>query len=76
MTGIGSHFTAANIAFMFGLLESCKLNNINFGKYIEDILTRFLFEKQADESFLPCNYEALYSEGNERSVAVKKVSIF
>lgn len=36
---------------MFGLLESCKLNNINFGEYIEDLLTRFLLGKQADESF-------------------------
>lgn len=39
----GSHFAAQNIAFMFDLLESCKLNNINFGEYIEDILTRILF---------------------------------
>ncbi|MDD2954114.1 MAG: IS66 family transposase, partial [Parabacteroides sp.] len=58
----GSHFAAQNIAFMFGLLESCKLNNINFGEYIEDILTRFMFGKQADESFLPCNYEPLNTE--------------
>lgn len=58
----GSHFAAQNIAFMFGLLESCKLNNINFGEYLEDILTRFMFGKQADESFLPCNYEPLNTE--------------
>ena len=32
-----SHFSAQNLAFMFGLLESCKLNNVNFGEYIEDI---------------------------------------
>ena len=29
---------AENIAFMFSLFESCKLNDINFGDYIEDIL--------------------------------------
>ena len=27
------------IAFMFSLFESCKLNDINFGDYIEDILS-------------------------------------
>ena len=32
-----SHFSAHNLAFMFGLLESCKLNKVNFGEYIEDI---------------------------------------
>ena len=32
-----SHFSAQNLAFMFGLLESCKLNKVNFGEYIEDI---------------------------------------
>ena len=31
------HFSAQNLAFMFGLLESCKLNKVNFGEYIEDI---------------------------------------
>jgi hypothetical protein len=61
----GSHFAAQNIAFMFGLLESCKLNNINFGEYIEDILTRILFGEQADESFLPCNYESRHTEGED-----------
>lgn len=61
----GSHFAAQNIAFMFGLLESCKLNNINFGEYIEDILTRILFGEQVDQSFLPCNYEPQYAEGKD-----------
>ena len=32
-----SHFSAQNLAFMFGLLESCKLNKVNLGAYIEDI---------------------------------------
>lgn len=30
----GSYFSAQNLAFMFRLLESCK---VNFGKYIVDI---------------------------------------
>ena len=38
----GSHLGAGNIAFMFSLFESCKLNDINFGDYIEDILTRLM----------------------------------
>ena len=38
----GSHESAQNIAFMFGLYESCKLNNLDFGHYIEDILTRIV----------------------------------
>lgn len=38
----GSHLGAENIAFMFSLFESCKLNDINFGDYIEDILTQLM----------------------------------
>ncbi len=52
----GSHDGAKNIAFMFSLYEGCKLNGLNFGKYIEDILTRI---KEGDTdyvSFIPCNY--------------------
>ena len=52
----GSHFSAQNLAFMFGLLESCKLNKVNFGEYIEDILTRILCGEEVDASFLPCDY--------------------
>lgn len=54
----GSHFAAENIAFMYSLLESCKLNDINFGEYIEDILTRIMEGEEADESFLPNHYVA------------------
>ena len=42
----GSHLGAENIAFMFSLFESCKLNNINFGDYIEDILIRLMEGEQ------------------------------
>lgn len=45
-----------NIAFMYSLLESCKQNSVNFGEYIEDILTRLLKGEKADASFLPNNY--------------------
>ena len=54
----GSHEAAQNIAFMFGLYESCKLNNVDFGQYIEDILTRIVNGEEIDESFIPCNYVA------------------
>lgn len=36
----GSHGAAENIVFMYSLYESCKMNNLSFGRYIEDILTR------------------------------------
>lgn len=45
---IGRHFSAQNLAFMFGVLESCKLNKVNFGEYIEDILTRILCGEEVD----------------------------
>lgn len=54
----GSHYAAQNIAFMYSLYESCKLNNINFGNYIEDILTRFMYGEEADASFLPNQWVA------------------
>ena len=43
-----SHFSAQNLAFMFGLLESCKLNKVNFGEYIGDILTCILCGEEVD----------------------------
>ena len=54
----GSHLGAENIAFMFSLFESCKLNDINFGDYIEDILTRLMEGKQDFMSLIPCNYNS------------------
>ena len=38
----GSHEAAQNIAFMYSLYESCKMNDIDFGEYVEDILTRMM----------------------------------
>lgn len=61
----GSHLAAQNISFMFGLLESCKLNKVNFGEYIEDVLTRILFGEEVDESFLPCDYVRRYEDGKD-----------
>ena len=64
----GSHFSAQNISFMFGLLESCKLNNVNFGEYIEDILTRILMGEEVDASFLPCDYVRHFEDGTDAEV--------
>ena len=64
----GSHFSAQNLAFMFGLLESCKLNKVNFGEYIEDILTRILCGEEVDASFLPCDYVRHFEDGMDAEV--------
>lgn len=64
----GRHFSAQNLAFMFGLLESCKLNKVNFGEYIEDILTRILCGEEVDASFLPCDYVRHFEDGTDAKV--------
>ena len=64
----GSHFSAQNLAFMFGLLESCKLNKVDFGGYIEDILTRILCGEEVDASFLPCDYVRHFEDGTGADV--------
>ena len=55
---IGSHMAAQNVAFMYSLYESCRLNNINFGKYLNDILTRMMKGDTNYMTMLPCNYVA------------------
>ena len=41
---------------MYSLYESCKMNELDFGRCIEDILTRM---KDGDkDSMLPCYYKA------------------
>ncbi len=52
----GSHDAAENIAFVFSLLESCNLNEINFEEYLKDILNRMLEGDTDYESMIPCNY--------------------
>jgi len=54
----GSHDAAQNLAFMYSLFESCKMNKINFGTYIEDILTRIMKGDKDYLAMLPCYYEA------------------
>ena len=54
----GSHLGAENIAFMFSLFESCKLNDIIFCDYIEDIITRLMEGEQDFMSLILCNYNS------------------
>ena len=57
-----------NQFIMFGLLESCKLNKVNFGEYIEDILTLILCGEEVDASFLPCGYVRHFEDGTDAEV--------
>ena len=52
----GSHDAATNIAFMYSLYESCKMNDIDFGEYVEDILTRMMNDDDDYRSMIPCYY--------------------
>ena len=52
----GSHDAATNIAFMYSLFESCKMNDIDFGEYVEDILTRMMNGDDDYRSMIPCYY--------------------
>ena len=63
----GSHEAAQNIAFMYSLYESCKMNDIDFGEYVEDILTRMMNGDNDYESMIPCNY--VPAKKQEKNVA-------
>ena len=43
-----SGLPAENLGFMYSLYKSCKMNNLIFGRYIEDILTRM---KDGDKDY-------------------------
>ena len=51
-----SGLPAENLAFMYSLYESCKMNNLSFGRYIEDILVRMKDEDKDYRAMLPCFY--------------------
>ena len=63
----GSHEAAQNIAFMYSLYESCKMNDIDFGEYVEDILTRMMNGDDDYRSMIPCYYTPVKKQ--ERKVA-------
>lgn len=58
----GSHGAAENLAFMYSLYESCKMNNLSFGRHIEDILTRMKDEDKDNRAMLPYFYVVKTSE--------------
>ena len=43
---------------MYSLYESCKMNELDFGRYIGDILTRMKDGDKDYLSMLPCYYKA------------------
>lgn len=49
----GSHDAARHTAFMYSLVESCKMNGIDFGQYIETVLRRIQDGETDKASLLP-----------------------
>lgn len=68
-----SHFAASNIGFMYSLLESCKLNSVDFGEYVEDILARLMNGQEVDESFLPNHYVPTSQKAGDGSCMVREI---
>lgn len=52
----GSHDAAEDTAFMYSLIESCKLNDIRPREYIEDLLRRITDDQTDYTALLPCNW--------------------
>lgn len=49
----GSHKAAKNLVFMYSLEESCKMNGLDFGTYIEYVLERMVAGDKDARSLLP-----------------------
>lgn len=49
----GSHAAAENLAFMYSLEESCKMNGLDFGDYIEYVMERMVAGERDARSLLP-----------------------
>ena len=62
-----SHDAAQNIAFMYSLYESCKLNGLNFFDYINDVLTRLMKGETDYKSLISCrsSYARLLPTGRK-----------
>ena len=50
---------------MYSLYESCKLNDLNFFDYINDVLTRLMKGETDFKSLIPCNYKPLPKDDGE-----------
>ena len=59
-----SGLPAESLAFMYSLYDSCNMNNLSFGRYIEDILTLMKDEDKDYRAMLPCFYVEKTSELN------------
>lgn len=55
---IGSESSAADNAFMYSVIDSCKLNDIDPGRYISFLLNKLETSHEGDglTSLLPCYY--------------------
>ena len=53
---IGSESSAADNAFMYSVIESCKLNDMDPGKYLRHMLNKLKSHKEGDDlrNLLPC----------------------
>ena len=49
----GSHRAAEHTSFMYSLVESCRMNRIDFGSYIEHVLREIMEGNQDYRSLLP-----------------------
>ena len=50
---------------MYSLYESCKLNDLNFFDYINDVLTRLMKGETDYKTLIPCNYKPLPKDDGE-----------
>lgn len=64
----GSHRAAGHTAFMYSLVESCKMNGLDFGLYIETVLRRILDGDTDTRGMLP-NAITLPDETGKTSAA-------
>lgn len=64
----GSHEAAKHTAFMYSLVESCSMNGLDFGLYIETVLNRILDGDTDYAAMLP-NRIVLPKEGEKASAA-------
>ena len=56
---IGSEYAAENSAFIFSLIESCKLNDIDPQDYLKHLFECILHGKDCDKkALLPCFYKS------------------
>lgn len=64
----GSHEAAEHTAFMYSLVESCRMNRIDFGDYIEHVLREIRDGNQDYRSLLP-NHIILPEKGRQTKIA-------